>query len=232
MPYLQMQDAAGKWVTTNPDMGMPSGKPKTIAVPLHFVSSSRKLRIVTNLCVYWDEIFLSEDTAPAEVRQTAAPLASADLHFRGFSETTIDPVRKQPDTFIYGQLAAGTFWNPTPGIYTRYGDTRELLENVDDQMVIMGSGDERRLRFDASRMPSPPSGWIRDYLLKVDGWAKDRDPNTAFSTTVEPLPFHGMSRYPYPGTERFPQDAAHQRYLKQYITRPALRLIRPLENGS
>jgi tetratricopeptide (TPR) repeat protein len=232
MPYLQMQDAAGKWVTMNPDMGMPSGKPKTIAVPLHFVSSSRKLRIVTDLCVYWDEIFLSEDTAPAEVRQTAVPLASADLHFRGFSETTIDPLRKQPDTFIYGQLAAGTFWNPTPGMYTRYGDTRELLENVDDQMVIMGSGDELRLRFDASRMPSPPSGWIRDYLLKVDGWAKDRDPNTAFSTTVEPLPFHGMSRYPYPGTERFPQDAAHQRYLKQYITRPALRLIRPLENGS
>jgi hypothetical protein len=95
----------------------------------------------------------------------------------------------------------------------------------------MGSGDELRLRFDASEMPAQPSDWVRDYLLKVDGWAKDRDPNTAFSTTVEPLPFHGMSHYPYRETERFPQDAAHQRYLKQYITRPALRLIRPLENG-
>jgi len=232
MPYLQMQDAAGQWVTVNPDMGMPSGKPKTIAVLLHFVSSSRKLRIVTDLCVYWDEIFLSEDTAPASAQQIAMPLASADLHFRGFSETHIDAFRKQPDTFAYGQLAAGTFWNPTPGLYTRYGDTRELLETVDDQMVIMGSGDELRLRFDASGLPVMRAGYVRDYLLKVDGWAKDRDPNTAFSSTVEPLPFHAMSRYPYPNTERFPEDAAHQRFLKQYITRPALRLIRPLENGS
>jgi tetratricopeptide (TPR) repeat protein len=231
MPYLQMQDAAGKWVTVNPDMGMPSGKPKTIAVPLHFVSPNRKLRIVTDLCVYWDQIFLSEDTAPAEVRQIAVPLVSADLHFRGFSETRIDPLRKQPDTFVYAQIAEGTFWNPTPGMYTRYGDTRDLLDNVDDRMVIMGSGDELRVRFDASGVPAQPLGWVRDYLLKVDGWAKDRDPNTAFSTTVEPLPFHGMSRYPYPITERFPQDAAHRRYLQQYNTRPALRLIRPLENG-
>ena len=77
-----------------------------------------------------------------------------------------------------------------------------------------------------------PNGLIQNDTNQVDGWAKDRDPNTAFSTTVEPLPFHKMSRYPYPGTERFPQDAPHQRYLKQYITRPALRLICPLENGS
>ena len=26
-------------------------------------SASREVRIVTNLCVYWDEIFLSEDAA-------------------------------------------------------------------------------------------------------------------------------------------------------------------------
>src|SRR5262249_5718407 len=60
MPYLQMQDAAGRWVTVNGDMGMPAGKPKTIAVPVQFLAESRKLRIVTSLCVYWDEIFWSE----------------------------------------------------------------------------------------------------------------------------------------------------------------------------
>ncbi len=36
MPYLQMQDAAGQWKTVNADMGMPAGKPKTIAVELRF----------------------------------------------------------------------------------------------------------------------------------------------------------------------------------------------------
>ena len=55
-----------------PDMGMPAGKPKTIAVPLHWLSASRKLRIVTDLCVYWDEIFLSE-TQRRRRRATADP---------------------------------------------------------------------------------------------------------------------------------------------------------------
>lgn len=92
----------------------------------------------------------------------------------------------------------------------------------------MGPGDELRLRFEAAKLPPLPQGWTRDFLLKVDGWAKDRDPNTAFSTTVEPLPFHGMSRYPYPISEHFPDDEAHARYRREYNTRPALRLIRPL----
>jgi hypothetical protein len=64
--------------------------------------------------------------------------------------------------------------------------------------------------------------------LKVDGWAKDRDPNTAFSSSVEPLPFHSMSRYPYPANEHFPNDPLHQKYQGVYNTRPALRLLRRL----
>lgn len=228
MPYLQMQDASDQWVTVNDDMGMPAGKPKTIAVPLHFISSSRKLRIVTSLCVYWDEIFLSETAAPAEARQQPLSLLSADLHFRGFSESRIDSLRKQPDTFFYNHVDTTSFWNPTPGLYTRYGDVRELAETVDDRLIIMGSGDELRLVFDASQLAPLPFGWTRDFLLQVDGWAKDRDPNTAFSQTVEPLPFHGMTRYPYPATERFPSDELHRRYRTDYNTRPALRLLRPL----
>ena len=60
-PYLQAKDAAGRWVTVIEDMGMPSGKPKTIAVDLagKLPSGAHELRIVTNMCVYWDEIFLA-----------------------------------------------------------------------------------------------------------------------------------------------------------------------------
>ncbi len=95
----------------------------------------------------------------------------------------------------------------------------------------MGSGDELRLIFDASKLSPLPPGWTRDFLLKVDGWAKDRDPNTAFSQTVEPLPFHGMTRYPYPATEHFPQDQSHLNYQHDYNTSPAFRLIRPLQGS-
>jgi hypothetical protein len=206
---------------------MPAGKPKTIAVELRFPSASRKVRIVTNLCVYWDEIFLSEGASQAQVAQREVPLVSAALDFRGFSRTRIHPERKQPDTFFYDSVSSDSFWNPTPGLYTRYGDVRELLREADDRLVILGSGDEIRLRFSAA-LPPPAAGWTRDFLLKVDGWAKDRDPNTAFSGSVEPLPFHAMSRYPYAAGEHFPDDAEHRRYRQEYNTRPALRLIRPL----
>jgi len=56
---------------------------------------------------------------------------------------------------------------------------RDLVESPDDRYVIMGSGDEIRLRFDPSSLPAVPAGWRRDYMLKIDGWAKDRDANTA-----------------------------------------------------
>jgi Flp pilus assembly protein TadD len=230
MPYLQVQDASGAWKTVNADMGMPAGKPKTIVVPVEFLSASRKVRIVTNLCVYWDEIFLSEGDSEAGVNPTPIPFDSADLHFRGFSETRIDPQRKQPDTFFYGRVSSTSFWNPTPGLYTRFGRVDNLLRDVDDQLMIMGSGDEVSLKFPVATLPAPRAGWTRDFLLKVDGWAKDRDPNTAFSATVQPLPFHGMSRYPYTASEHFPRDPVHDAYQRTYNTRPALVLLRPLES--
>jgi hypothetical protein len=230
MPYLQVKDRAGKWRTVIEDMGMPAGKPKTIAVDLtgKFLSDSREVRIVTSLCVYWDEIFLSEDNAEPRVRRSTVPQIAASLRFRGFSPVIIHPERKQPEQFTYEGARPYAMWNPTPGMYTRFGDVAALTKAVDDRFVIMGSGDELRLLFDASALPSLPAGWRRDFLLLVDGWAKDRDANTAFSQSTEPLPFHGMSRFPYPPGERYPDGIEHRTYRSSYNTRPALRLIPPL----
>jgi tetratricopeptide (TPR) repeat protein len=239
LPRLEVRDAAGRWQTAVADMGIPAGKPKTIAVDLtgKFLSASREVRIVTNLCVYWDEVFLGESNSPPPARLTALPAAVADLRFRGFSRPVIDAARRQPEEFDYQHWMAVSSWNPTPGLYSRYGDVRPLLERVDDELVILGSGDELSLRFAGGpgggggrggRLPALPPGWRRDFLLDVDGWAKDADPNTAFSQSVEPLPFHAMSAYPYPDSERFPDDAAHRRWRQAYNTRPALRLLRPL----
>ncbi|MEO8373019.1 MAG: hypothetical protein ABI806_27790, partial [Candidatus Solibacter sp.] len=190
--------------------------------------ASREVRIVTNLCVYWDEIFLTENSAAPVSRVTPAEMISADLHFRGFSRATIHPERKQPEGFDYAHVSATSMWNPTAGSYTRYGAVGNLLADVDDRLVLMGSGDEVTLRFRAAALPALPAGWKRDFLLLVDGWAKDADANTAFSQSVLPLPFHGMSRYPYPDGERYPDDAGHTQYQREYNTRQALRLIRRL----
>ncbi len=235
LPYLQVQDASGRWVTVIQDMGLPAGKPKTIVVDLtgKFLSASRKVRIVTSACVYWDQIFLGEDPSPPRVTESDVALETADLHFYGFSRVLVDPERKQPERFVYAEHrpAEHWSWNPTPGLYTRYGDVASLLAGIDDRMVVMGSGDEIRLSFDARSLPPLRAGWKRDFLLLVDGWAKDRDANTAFGQSVEPLPFHAMSQYPYPPDEHFPDDPAHTLYRERYLTRPALRLVRPLTEG-
>ncbi len=230
LPYLQVKNARGEWQTVIEDMGIPAGKPKTIAVDLSgkWLSASREVRIVTNLCLYWDEIFLSESAGAPEARLTPVEAELANLHFRGFSKPKIDPARKQPEKFDYQTWMPVSMWNPTPGLYTRYGDVRPLINAVDDRLVLMGSGDELRLLFPARGLPALKSGWKRDFLLLVDGWAKDGDYNTAFSQSVEPLPFHAMSSYPYPGAEHFPDDAEHRAYRVLYNTRPALRLLRPL----
>jgi hypothetical protein len=229
-PYLQVKDASGQWKTVVEDMGIPSGKPKTIVVDLtgKFLSASREVRIVTNLCVYWDQIGLLPDSSAPKTRLTPLVAGAADLHFRGFSRAVIDPQRQQPEQFLYEQVRPTSNWNPTRGMYTRYGDVTALTTRIDDRLTIMGSGDELSLTFAASSLPSLPAGWTRDFLLLVDGWAKDSDANTAFSQTVTPLPFHGMSAYPYRSDEHFPNDKVHAQYLREYLTRPALRLIRPL----
>jgi tetratricopeptide (TPR) repeat protein len=232
-PYLQVKDSAGNWTTVVEDMGMPSGRQKSMAVDLtsKFLSDSREVRIVTNLCLYWDEIYLAEDASAPPAKLVTLPIQSADLHFRGFSRAVVPANRKESETFDYNAASATTMWNPTPGKYTRYGDVKALLEDTDDRMAIIGSGDEIQMRFSATALPPLAPGWKRDFILLVDGWAKDADANTAFSQTVLPLPFHAMKSYPYPAGQTYPHDPIHDDYQRQYNTRPALRLIRPLREG-
>jgi hypothetical protein len=85
--------------------------------------------------------------------------------------------------------------------------------------VIMGPGDEMTVQFDASSHGALAAGSKRDFLLYTDGWIKDSDLNTAFGTTVGPLPFHQIREYPYARGESYPNDTEHQRYLEAYNTR-------------
>src|SRR5262249_16128275 len=76
--------------------------------------------------------------------------------------------------------------------YTKLGPVRDLLTAADDRYVVMKGGDSVRLVFDAAPLPALPPGWVRDYVIVLDGWDKDADKNTVAGQTVEPLPFHGM----------------------------------------
>ena len=104
------------------------------------------------------------------------------------------------------------------GKHTREGDVRGLLTHTDDKFVIARTGDEVSLEFDAPASPVP-AGYTRTYLLMGDGYSKEMDINSASPDTVEPLPFHGMSGYPYTAAEHYPDDAEHRAYRDEFNTR-------------
>ena len=116
-------------------------------------------------------------------------------------------------------------WKAFTGDYTREGDVLPLLTASDDQFVIGKPGDEVALEFDAAGDAGLPAGWTRTYLLIGDGFSKEMDVNSASPDTVEPLPFHGMSRYPYPASEHYPDTPEHNRYREEYNTRQVGRQV-------
>jgi TolA-binding protein len=225
-PYLQVRDASGKWQTVIEDMGLPSGTDRTMRVDLtgKFLGDRREVRIVTNMCVYWDEVFFTtreaKVTAPREL-----PMVFADLHYRGFSTPVLDPQGVKPEHFEYTQVMSDAPWNPMIGNYTRYGDVQSLLTAADDRLVVMATGDELTVEFDPAALPPVEPGMKRTFFLYTHGWAKDGEPNTAYSKTVDPMPFRGMSGYPQMPGETGPSDAAYREYLEQFQTRPHYELI-------
>ena len=211
----------GKWVTAIPNLSFPSGKDKTMAIDLSgkFPTADHRVRIRTSMQIYWDQAFVGTDVPDVPVRVTTLTPLSADLHYRGFSRQYRKGGRNGPHWFAYDDVSTESPWRRIEGAFTRFGDVLPLLGRPDDMYVIMGPGDEMTMQFDASSHGALAAGSKRDFLLYTDGWIKDSDLNTAFGTTVGPLPFHQIREYPYASGESYPNDAEHQRYLEAYNTR-------------
>jgi hypothetical protein len=219
LPALQVKDAEGHWRTVIEDIGIPVGRPQTVTVDLtgKFLSSSREVRIVTNMRILWDQILVDTSDEP-QPRMTRLDPIAAGLRWRGFSRE-ITPDGREPFGYDYEQVSFTSPWKVMPGRYTREGDVRELLLKADDMFVISLPGDEISLSFDAGKLPPLRAGWTRTFLLYADGFSKEMDINSASPDQVSPLPFHGMTRYPYTEPEAFPMTAVRRAYLDKYNTR-------------
>lgn len=228
-PSVAVKDKTGEWKTVIDMIGIPAGKNKTITVDLtnKFLSDDRRVRIETDMQIYWDMAFFTVGEQSVPIEMTTLNPDSSDLHYRGFSEM-YRPNPHAPHLFDYQKVTTAAQWRDLAGYYTRYGDVNALLQEVDDMYVILNAGDEITVEFDASRLPALKPGWVRDFILYSDGWDKDGDINTLTSQTVEPLPFHGMSAYPYPETEHYPDGEAHQQYRRKYNTRRVEHRLPPL----
>jgi len=218
-PRLQVMDEHGKWVTVIENIGFPMGKDKTVVIDLSdkFITGERKVRITTNMEIYWDQVFWDNVDFDIPVKIHRTDPYSADLHYRGFSRMYRKGGRYGPHWFDYSDVTAGPKWRDLTGAYTRYGDVVELLKHTDDRYIISNAGDEVTIKF--REIPAADQPYARDYLIYSVGWVKDGDLNTAAGQTVEPLPFHGMHEYPYSGTEKYPDTKDFRKYHRTYNTR-------------
>jgi tetratricopeptide (TPR) repeat protein len=251
-PYVEAlvgneRDGNEKWKRVIDDMGFPAGGPRTMTADLtgKLPAGTQKIRITTNLQVYWDSIVIDRTSQPvsgdtdrdsspsaknalarndkpkestAATRLTPVPLVHADLEFHGYP-LKIEGTPPGNVQYIYEQVSAtGPYTRPT-GTYTRYGDVTPLLTATDDKLAVFGSGDEVQLDFDPSNLPTVPQGWVRDYFFAANGYEKDMDFYAAEGNYVAPLPFLSMGEYPYTPGKSFPLDDAHVNYLLEYNTR-------------
>ena len=220
-PVIQVINKKGEWETVINNLGFPMGKDKTVIADLSgkFLSPDHRIRIQTNMEIYWDQIFFSEGISNVPVISTYLNPSKADIHYRGFSQTYKKGGRYGPHWFDYSTVDKTKKWRDLTGNYTRYGDVLPLLLESDNKYIISNAGDETSIKFDTKGLPELKKGWKRDFMIHSVGWVKDGDLNTALGGTVLPLPFHGMKSYPPSLDDSYPKDPGLDNFIKEYNTR-------------
>lgn len=217
-PVLQAQDGAGRWQMVDADVGIPVGRPQTLVLDIgRAMSGNRKLRLLTNMRIYWDQILVG--TAAADAPHVEwLPRLAANLRWRGFS-AEVSPDGREPFGYDYHRLQFTSPWKLMPGRYTREGNVEELLRSADDRFVISRPGDELSLSFDASALPPLPQGMERTYFLYTVGYSKEMNLHSASPDQAAPIPFRSMSAYPYATPERYPHEQDLDRFHTRVVTR-------------
>jgi Tfp pilus assembly protein PilF len=219
VPWVEAELPNGTWRRISDDIGFPAGLLRTMTADLSgkLPAGARRIRIWTNLKIYWDQILVDTTAEGAvPVRHTEIPLAEASLAFRGFPrEVTGTPATDLQ--YVHGEVSRFGPYARHRGFYTKYGVVTPLLGDAEDHFVVFGAGDEVALEFDAAALPPLADGWTRDYFVYFNGYVKDMDFYAAHAQTVAPLPFKQMTGYPYPAATPYPDR--HRDYLLEWNTR-------------
>jgi tetratricopeptide (TPR) repeat protein len=218
-PYVEAQRPDGSWQKIPGEAGFPAGLQRTIVVDLtgKLPPETRKMRLVSNLEIYWDQVVI-DNNPEAETRTTNVPLTLATERFRGYP-TQIDGKSPGDLDYDYNRVSLTGPFQHQRGNYTHLGNVTELVKGIDDRYAIFGSGEEIALEFDSAKLPSLPANWKRDYFFYANGYVKDMDWWDAMPFTVSQLPFHEMTKYPYPANEKFPDDPSAIDYQLNYNDR-------------
>jgi hypothetical protein len=198
-PCMEVKDENGNWTPVSEDRQFPlppDGVARTFVVDLTgiFPTNDYSLRINNFWNVTFDFIGIDTSTQQDVTIQKIDPYATL---YKSFNSSSI-----------------------SSGNFTAYGDVTQLVLTADDKFVIGRQGDAVSLKF-PTLTTSPKAKMERDYFFFVALWFKDKAGNWGFGFgfTADPLPFLGMSGFPYPPSESFPNDAEHLSYFSKYNTR-------------
>jgi tetratricopeptide (TPR) repeat protein len=212
----------GTWVELFHEIGYPGGirHMMTLDVTGKVLPGDQRIRISSNMELYWDRIFIAiiPPLRGDRLYVQEVPVKNANLHFLGYPRE-YSPDGRHPNLYDYDNVDRTVPWKIMDGDYTRYGDVTELLEKADDCYVVMGRGEELTVCFSADALGPVAKGCRRSFILKTDSFCKDMDLYSAYPDTVEPLPFHGMSNYPYGPNEKYPDDEKRRQYRQRFNTR-------------
>jgi hypothetical protein len=217
-PVLERRTASGRWELVG-DLGFPAGLPRVMTREVPGLAGSKevRLRIRTNLQIYWDQVYLAPAAEPPAA--TPLPVVKATLTRRGFAQE-IAPAGRGPVEYRSDKTEPVAFsrWR---GNLTRTGDVTPLLTAADDRFVVFGPGDEVTVEFGASGLPPVKPGYGRSFVLRTHGYCKDASPFTKTGGEIGPLPFRGMASYPDGAADRSKAPAGQAEYDRKWNTRPA-----------
>jgi prepilin-type N-terminal cleavage/methylation domain-containing protein len=228
MPYVEVLDENNMWIKAN-DFGFISGDMKTIVVDLanKFLTNDYRVRIHFGYnqvsATLLDRIRL-DDSEPIDFEIKSVALTQADLYHAGFDsyEYANEDHRVENVQDVNGEDVKQFYFY---GDFTKYGDVKELLDQVDDQFVIFRHGDALDVSF--PDLDKPQAGYERTPILYADIFYKifyeDKSGKYGLAKdpmSIYPLPFKGMSQYPYDtAIENYPSDSLHNEYLNKWNTR-------------
>jgi len=220
-PYIEVQTADGKWLRIVDEMGFPAGLPRTIVADLtgKLPAGSKRIRIMTNLQIYWDQVLIDQTPERQQFRVHEVPLANGIVRFHGYPRQIERHTAPGDLYYVHEDVSRTGPFSVQEGSYTRHGDVTPLLKGIDDKFVVFGTGEEIGADFDPSALPALPEGWTRDYFFYANGFVKDMDFYAADGQTVASMPFQGMKSYPYPATEKYPDTPEHVKYLLDWNDR-------------
>ena len=214
---IEVKDANGKWVNAlgaNNQLNSLKGAPRTVALEMSnmFLTNDYSVKISYDRAQL---NYVAMDTSPTQsFTEAVYHPSSADLQFRGYTNFDKSGPYWKHDYYDLKSYPNMPFSVPS-GNFTKYGDVATLLQSTNDQHVVMHHGDSMDVNFAYNPVPN---GKERSFILY--NWVEYKHAGSeSWTHSVDPLPFKGMSKYPYEAPEAYPDTVSNRAYLAEWNTR-------------